>query len=348
WTDLLYSLVPNGSHRQAPASMPAFDGSDTTSPLGVPKETMLFALYASGQFGSTFPPYMDEAYNCLNATDPFETNPLCTNTISTTMPSFINDRSAYYQSNFFANIATDPDYRMPIFNAGTFTDPLFTAVESLRMANRLRSVVPDYPIQQYFGDYEHFVQNKAKEWGDICGADHHVCEFADYPGGDLNAEPTDLIRTGVTTRLSRFIDHYAQPPGNPSEPQPAFDTTASLQVCPQNASAYWPADEPGQTFSASQFDALSDGELQIDMTGTQTPTSQVDPNGHADKADPLQGGGLCPTISDAAGSGVATYESDPLTDHTIMVGGPIVSIDYTADAADLQLNTRLYDVFPGG
>ena len=43
------------------------------------------------------------------------------------------------------------------------------------MSNRLRASCPDYPIQQYFGDYQHFVQNKAKEWGDICGADHHVC-----------------------------------------------------------------------------------------------------------------------------------------------------------------------------
>ena len=63
-----------------------------------------------------------------------------------------------------------------------FTDPLFTSVESLRMSNRLLSVVPDYPIQQYFGDYEHFVQNKAKEWGDICGADHHVCNVRRLSG----------------------------------------------------------------------------------------------------------------------------------------------------------------------
>ena len=52
-----------------------------------------------------------------------------------------------------------------------------------------RRSCPGYPIQQYFGDYQHFVQNKAKEWGDLCGADHHVCTLADYPGGDVNATP---------------------------------------------------------------------------------------------------------------------------------------------------------------
>ena len=75
----------------------------------------------------------------------------------------------------------------------TLTDPLFPPVENLRMSNRIQASCPDYPIQQYFGDYQHFVQNKAKEWGDLCGADHHVCTFADYPGGDVNATPTGLV-----------------------------------------------------------------------------------------------------------------------------------------------------------
>src|SRR5207249_4485621 len=147
---------------------------------------------------------------------------------------------------------------------GTFTDPLFTSVESLRMSNRLQSVVPDYPIQQYFGDYEHFTQNKPREWGDICGADHHVCTLADYPGGDVNATPPTLVRTGVHTRLNRFIDHYAQPPGDPAQPAPAFDVTASLQICPQNASAAYPANEPGPTFTAGSFGDLTQGVFRLD------------------------------------------------------------------------------------
>ena len=131
--------------------------------------------------------------------EPFETAPACQNPIDNMLPEFISDRSAYYQNQWFARIASDPSYRIPIFNAGTLTDPLFPPVENLRMSNRIQAAVPSYPIQQYFGDYQHFVQNKAKEWGDLCGADHHVCTFADYPGGDVNATPTGLVRTGVTT-----------------------------------------------------------------------------------------------------------------------------------------------------
>ena len=116
---------------------------------------------------------------------------------------------------------------MPVFSAGTFTDKLFPAAEHRRMVERLKAAEPGYPVQEYYGDYNHFVQNKRKEWADLCGADHHVCTYADYPGSDLNATPNGQVREdGVTSRLNRFIDHYAKPPGNASEPAPALDVTA--------------------------------------------------------------------------------------------------------------------------
>jgi dienelactone hydrolase len=353
WTDIVYSLLPNGTHSQSPDALPAFDGSDTTTPFGIPKTTVNSILYLSGLIGTSFPPYIQDAFTCLGVDDPLPANPACAATIQNTLPSFIQDRSAYYQNDFFDRIATDPSYRIPIFNAGTFTDPLFTSVENLRMSNRLQSVVPDYPIQQYFGDYEHFTQNKAREWGDICGADHHVCTLADYPGGDVNATPPTLVRTGVHTRLNRFIDHYAQPPGDPAQPRPAFDVTASLQICPQNASAAYAENEPGPTFTAGSFADLTQGVLRLDMSGTQTTVNHVEPNPHAAAADPVRNGflngGRCPVTSSPAGPDVATYQSGPLERAQTMIGGAIVSIDYSATTAEaLQLDSRLYDVFPDG
>ncbi len=112
---------------------------------------------------------------------------------------------------------------MPVYSAGTFTDKLFPAPEHRRMVERLKATVPGYPVQEHYGDYNHFVQNKRKEWADLCGADRHVCVYEDYPTGtpsrDLNAAPPSAAREpGVTSRLNRFIDHYAKPQGNPSEP----------------------------------------------------------------------------------------------------------------------------------
>jgi hypothetical protein len=357
WTDLVDSLVPTGRHSSAFGNLPAFDGSASSAPLGFPKQSIVAALYASGKTGvppgsahTTFPPSIDQAIACLQSTDPFDLNPLCSTTVATTLPEFINDRSAYYQNNFFGLIASDPSYRTPVFSAGTFTDPLFPPVEHLRMANRLQTVVPGYPIQQYFGDYQHFVQNKPKEWGDICGADRHVCRFSDYPGGDVNATPAGLARTGATTRLGRFVDHYAQPSGNASEPQPSFDVTASLQICPQNANGQ-NADEPGPTFTANSFRALTNGTLQLDMDGSQVTTSNTaDP--HAANSEPVgnsvSNGGRCPAETQPAGPGVAVYDSEPLADEYTMLGATNVTISYTATTTPLQLNARLYDVLPNG
>jgi dienelactone hydrolase len=353
WTDIIYSLLPNGHHSQYPSDLPATDGSDSTTPFGIPKQSIVSVLYGTGQFGATFPATIDESFRCLFAAEPFETAPECQNPIANILPEFIRDRSAYYQNHWFERIVSDPSYRIPIFNAATFTDPLFTPVENLRMSNRIQALVPGYPIKQYFGDYQHFVQNKAKEWGDLCGADHHVCRFDEYPGGDQNATPAGLYRTGVTTRLNDFIDHYAQPSGNPSEPAPAHDVTAALQICPRNASAQFPADEPGATFTAASFFKLAPHTLRIGIGGTQITTNNPEPNPHATRSDPIANAFLnglrCPFHTDPAGPGVAVYDSQPLAERATMLGATRVTVDYTASTADgVQLNARLYDVLPDG
>jgi dienelactone hydrolase len=353
WTDIVYALIPNGHHSQYPDDLPAFDGSDSTNPFGIPKQSLVSLLYGTGQFGATFTPTVDQSFLCLFAPEPFETAPQCQNPIATILPQFINDRSAYYQNLWFERIVSDPSYRVPIFNAGTLTDPLFTPVETLRMANRIHATVPGYPIQEYYGDYQHFVQNKAKEWGDLCGADHHVCTLADYPGGDVNATPAGLYRTGVTTRLNRFIDHFAQPGGNPAEPEPDYDVTTALQICPQNASAEFPRDEPGETFTAPRFHQLAPHRLRVDVAGTQTTANNPEPNPHATVADPIANafgnGSRCPFTTLPAGPGTATYDSPALEQRATMIGATKVTVDYTAStAAGVQLNARLYDVFPDG
>ena len=379
WTDLAYTLVPTGTHSQLPGELPATNGCDTgpkqldgsdcpgpQTPVGTPKTSIVAGLYASGnlQTGNhtTFPTSIHEAFACLNAPYPSEFDPACANTIDTILPEFLRDRSAYYQNDFFANIASDPSYRVPIFNAATFTDPLFPSYENRRMLNRLRATVPGYPIQTYHGDYQHFTRNKAKEWGDLCGADRHVCTVADYPSGgaapaDFNADPATLQRMGVTTRLNRFIDHYADPGANPGEPEPAFDVTASLQACPQNAASLGvPADEPGPTFTAPSFEQLAPNILDVSMPGASSTTSDAAPNEHALRADPVQNqlnnGNGCVVENDPAGPGVASYLSDPLTSDQTMIGSTTLEIGFSfagdATQTGLQLNARLYDVFPNG
>jgi hypothetical protein len=155
--------------------------------------------------------------------------------------------------------------------------------------------------------------------------------------------------------LNRFIDSQAHPPGNASEPQPPSDVTASLQVCPQNAALEGvTASEPGALFTADNFEALKGSKVHLEFGGTQATTNDVEPNQHAVNADPVanqvnltaNGGIYCEVEATPAGAGVATYDSAPLASQATMIGATRVSIDYTATAANIQLDARLYDVFP--
>jgi acetyl esterase/lipase len=365
WTDLAYSLLPTGRHFYDFGSPPATDGSDSglTSPVGIPIRSIIAGLFLAGTTGvppgsnhATFPQAVTDSFNCTQTVYPAESNPLCGSAQAALLPDFIRYRSAYYRNDFFSRLASDPAYRIPVFDAGTHTDPLFPPVENHRMVDRLRATVPGYPVKEYYGDYQHFEQNKDKEWGDVCttGGSRHVCGSTDYPNGDFNAEPAGLARTGATTLLNRFVDHYAQPTGDPSAPQPSFDATASLQVCPQNAGAGQPADEPGPTFTAPTYGALAPGVLNIDLSGDQQTTSSVPGNERGASSDPVVNqqtnhGGACPVERGPAPPGVATYESQPLPANATMIGGTVVTAKFTASGTDgVELNARLYDLFPDG
>jgi dienelactone hydrolase len=375
WTDLAYTLVPNGLHARASGALPATDGCDTgprtldgdpcgagASPVGVPKTSIIAGLFVTGVAPAvdhtTFTPAIAEGFACLTATYPLETSPLCANVLESTLPAFLRERSAYYQNRFFERIASDPGHRVPVFNAAAFTDPLFPSQEHRRMVDRLLEVVPGYPVRTSFGDYQHFTQNKAKEWGDICdtgdGRGRRVCEFGDYPGGDLDAEPDGLVRTGLTTELNRFLDHYARPVANPEEPEPDFEVSATLQVCPDSAGPGQPADEPGPTFAAPTLAEIAPHALRIDIGGDRTTTSAAVPNPHAASSDPVVNeqlnGGACPVEDSPAGPGVATYDSDPLPSTATMVGSTQATVDFEVRGPieGLQLNARLYDVLPDG
>ena len=343
WTDLVAALVPNGIEPREP------DGSTATKVIGAPKRTILAGLWLSGKTGlpgiaaphATFPPEIDAAVACLNSIDPFPSNPLCASTLQETLPAFARDRSAYYQEEFWQRVREG--LRVPVFSAGTFTDPLFPNPEHRRMGERLRAEAGgDYPIQEYYGDFQHFSQNKATEWADLCGDDHHRCRVGE----------TDVRRAGITTRLNRFIDHYARPAANPDEPAPELNVTASLQVCPANASELTPAGEPGLRFTAPTFAELAPERLTFDLPGLRTTLFKALPNAHALNADPLVNqllnGNHCATPAGDPGIGVASWETEPLAEDVTMIGPARVTLRHQGIGGEAMLAARLYDVSPRG
>ncbi len=369
WTNLVEALVPRGDDRRdaLPQSNPAIVKSTVAGTPGFPKQSINAALYASGKTGvppgtshTTFPAEIDDAQACLTApADPGPANPLCTNTLNNTLPRFIDERSAYFQSAFFSGLQGGSIAPVPVFSAGTFTDKLFPAAEHRRMVERLKASRANYPVQEYYGDYNHFVQTKRKEFADVCGSDHHVCTYDDYPLGgpagtrNLNANPAGRsLEPGLTSRLNRFVDHYAKPPVNTGQATPAFDVTGALQVCPDNAGAMGrQTDEPGLRFTAPTFAKLAPHSFRFSATGAQS-TANLAGDPHAVNSDPVgnlaDNGGACPTETSPAGPGVATYDSGALPRTLTMLGQTRLVVTHMGTGNAKQLNARLYDVFPGG
>ena len=128
--------------------------------------------------------------------------------------------------------------------------------------------------------------------------------------------------------------------------------TAALQICPQNASAAFPANEPGPTFTADTFHQLAPYRLRFDLTGTQTTTNNASrtrtrarPTRHercSSTAVALPG----PHDPGRPGRG-GVRRAAPLTETATMIGATKVTVDYQASTAQgVQLNARLYDVLP--
>jgi ABC-2 type transport system ATP-binding protein len=142
WTDLFYSLLPNGRPNQ---SINGFGGL---------KLSYVNGLYASGIRRNparpypNYPDYFMVWHAWLNATEPNSFDPVW----RSMRDGVAGYRSIYWQKTFWDN--TVPK-KIPIFQVQGFTDDLFPLPEAKRIHLALKSVDPNYPITSYFGDIGH-------------------------------------------------------------------------------------------------------------------------------------------------------------------------------------------------
>jgi predicted acyl esterase len=350
WTDLVEALVPSGhymdhDHETGKTVVAPTTIADAPSrhPIGVEKQSIVSLLYSSGNLmnmnHTTFPAWLHDIYQRLQAGEPYDGD----EQIETLVDWFLTDRSAYYQQTFWNRVANG--MRVPTFVAATWTDPLFTAMDSgVRFYNKLKSVAPKYPIQMYLGDYQHFVANKAKEWDDLCGDDHHVCTIED--------PASSRVRIGVNTRMNRFLDHYLRGKGT----TPKRYVWATTTICAANATEAIPADEPGIEYRAGSWRALASTTVRHAWEGggaLTTTTSSTAADNHAAESDPafrFTQANKCYTTSDVESApGVVQYEDAVRAPFTLL-GMPTVKLTFqpTIDANDYWIAARLFDKDPAG
>jgi len=311
WTDLLYSLLPNGRPRES------------VNGLGGLKMSFVNGLYASGirkNPASPYPNYPDyfiQWHAWLNATEPNPFDP----TWKRIVDGVAGYRSIWWQQQFWQTIAQS---HVPIFQVQGFTDDLFPLPEAKRMWLALKSIDPNYPITSYFGDLGHprasnrpaevqYVLDLIKPW------------LAYYLKGTLPAPQSKIYAVRSHPRTQGF---------DPSDGL-VVDTWAELWE--RTISRDWDGTPPANTLvnpvTYAQSGATWDPFV---MEGAEQLKPYLE-------SPPLQ----TPPPSVIVPGTLATF-SAPISDFSgsedlIISGQPSVTLDATVVGHRVQLNVRLID-----
>ena len=142
WSDLLYSLLPNGRERES------IDGA------GGAKLSYINGLYLSGVRRNperpypNYPEYFIGWHAWIDAMEPTDVDPV----FASIEDGLAGYRSIWWQQRFWQNAAANG---VPVFIAQGFTDDLFPMSEASRMLLALKTIDPAYPVTAYFGDIGH-------------------------------------------------------------------------------------------------------------------------------------------------------------------------------------------------
>jgi predicted acyl esterase len=144
WTDLAYSLMPNGRTLDYVADSPY------GSRIGVEKLSFVTGLYALGQASGNYPaPGQDpEAdlttwYALINAGEPYDQNP---------ETQSILDEIESHHSSYYIDHSEQP---APLLISNGWTDDLFPPDEAIRFYNRTRTQYPGAMVNLFFSDAGH-------------------------------------------------------------------------------------------------------------------------------------------------------------------------------------------------
>ena len=308
WTDLLYSLLPNGRPRNS------IDG------LGSAKLSYINGLFASGIRRQADRPYLNYPLylvawaGWINGVEPNRVDPVYRQIVD----GLAGGRSIWWQQTFWSGVAAN---RIPVFEVQGFTDDLFPLPEAARMVNALRTIDPSYPITLYLGDIGHpraankidevnYVERLIRQW------------FAYYLNGQ-GSEPAHVVYAAITR------------PG--SEPfsesnvvtAPTIDELATSRVSRDFAGVAVlvnPASDPLAGFFWDPFVMIGAEQLKpYTSTPPEPPVVENSMAVYTVPASSLNGGA-----------------------DVLIAGCPLVRLHASSLAPRVQLDVRMYDVAPDG
>jgi len=143
WTDLAYSLVPNGSTLDYVADAP-YRGAP-----GVSKQSLVEGLYLSGLGAPGFyaPVGTDPTADLIGWKNRLDLGEPYGADVQSILTEIQQHHSSYYIDH-----SIQP---APMLMSSGFTDDLFPADETIRFYNRTRTQYPDADLNLFFGDFGH-------------------------------------------------------------------------------------------------------------------------------------------------------------------------------------------------
>jgi predicted acyl esterase len=312
WTDLAYSLAPNGRENDD-AYQPGNDSSHTT-PYGIEKLSYDAGLFATGRSSGhgRYDPVdglpddpasqLDALFARTNAGEPYDADPVA--------QQFIQDfrnKSAYYADDYFSAVKDGTVTPVPVLSIQGWTDPLFPAVETLQMYRKLKFYDPDYPISIAFGDVGHSnAQNPHSQW-----------QFLNNQANSfLNRSLLGQGQGTTTSNVDALVTH-----------------------CPAAAT--------DQHFSGTDWDQIRSGVVHATAASSrQTTNPAADTTGTT--TDPITNSGCL--HSSASSNDAASSWSWPIGANQgfTQLGLPRLTVDFTMAGVDATLAARLWDVAPDG
>lgn len=336
WTDLAYSLVPNGHPGFLPgdsiysSSQGRPDAHGVGNPIGVAKQSYIAGLYSLGTTTGSFeegtaptpvkPPPCEkpETFTTwlgrVNAGEPYSPGGVDDPVVAQIRQDFSDCHSAYYQLGWKAQ--RDAGDETAVFAVQGWTDDLFEAIESFRMFKYLKGLDPRWPVAVGVADVGHArAQNKPSTWR------------------SLNNQANQFLNSHISGSHRQQTTVFSQPTLCTNNPNPGPDTAA-------------------QQLSATTPEGLSNGTLDVvgPAGATVNPLSTGDPDGVA--TDAVVPGRLpsavnptpdCRESTTPSWPGRYTAVSAPLPKDATYVGLGSVKVPYTlAGGPTATLNARVW------
>jgi predicted acyl esterase len=311
WTDLAYSLTPNGHTLDYVADAPYL----ARNRIGVMKQSFVAGLYALGQATSNYAapgtdPDADltQWYAAINAGEPYDQNPLSQD---------ITDEVTTHHSSYYIDDSVAP---APMLISNGWTDDLFPPDEAIRFYNRTRTNYPGTPIALIFTDHGHQRgQNKV-------------------PDGEFRSR-----------QRRAWFDFYVRAQG--SQPYLGVQTlTKVCGAASGGATGAFDDPDTDLPFQAPTWVAMTPGEVRFESAAQQIIADSVPSDGPVGQAfDPIAGGGACATADATDQAGAASYRlpAAPAGGFTLM-GSPTIVADILSPGPTSQLAARLLDVDANG